>query len=200
MPVTEQGAEGLPGPALEGFGGAQLDRTGSRVSLSHQQSSSLPSSPYVRARELSDDYRSPSPMPSSAEVTTPRSARSESDGTLRLPGRSPFLSGCKYETGLAYSRRRIPYSLGGDMLGKAAATPKKQLNPDEEEKLSGDMRELYGRLLPSRESEDRRARFVEKLDKILNEQWPGNDIGVHVFGSSGNLLCTSDSDGGSRLR
>ena len=29
----------------------------------------------------------------------------------------------------------------------------------------------------------------------LNERWPGYDIRVHVFGSSGNLLCTSDSDG-----
>jgi hypothetical protein len=195
MSMTNQEAEEMSSPILDEFNATQLNSPGSRPNLSHQQSSSLPSSPYVHARKLSDDYRSPSPIPSAAKVTSPRSARSESDSTLRQPGRSPFLSGCKYETGLAYSRRRIPYSLGGDMLGKASTPTKKQLNPDEEEKLSGDMRELYDRLLPSQESEDRRARFVRKLDKILNEQWPGNEIKVHVFGSSGNLLCTSDSDG-----
>ena len=73
--------------------------------------------------------------------------------------------------------------------------PKKYLDPVEEGKLSGDMRELYDRLLPSQESEDRRARFVQKLEKILNDRWPGNNIRVHVFGSSGNLLCTEDADG-----
>ena len=73
--------------------------------------------------------------------------------------------------------------------------PKKYLNPVEEGKLSGDMRELYDRILPSKESDERRARFKQKLEEILNEQWPGNDIKVHVFGSSGNMLCSSDSDG-----
>ena len=73
--------------------------------------------------------------------------------------------------------------------------PKKFLNPREEGKLSGDMRELYDRILPTRESDEKRARFVQKLDRILNQQWPGNDIKVHVFGSSGNMLCTNDSDG-----
>ena len=81
------------------------------------------------------------------------------------------------------------------MLEKAKNAPKKYLDPTEDGKLSGDMRELYDRLLPSAESEDRRARFTQKLEMILNEQWPGNSIKAHVFGSSGNLLCTSDSDG-----
>lgn len=36
---------------------------------------------------------------------------------------------------------------------------------------------------------------MKKLEKILRGQWPGSDIKVHVFGSSGNLLCTTDSDG-----
>lgn len=73
--------------------------------------------------------------------------------------------------------------------------PKKFLNPAEEGKLSGDMRELYDRILPNRESEENRAEFVRKLERILNQQWPGNEIKVHVFGSSGNMLCTNDSDG-----
>ena len=73
--------------------------------------------------------------------------------------------------------------------------PKKYLNPAEEGKLSGDMRELYDRLYPSPDSDERRSKFVSKLEGILNKQWPGNDIRVHVFGSSGNLLCTDESDG-----
>jgi DNA polymerase sigma len=73
--------------------------------------------------------------------------------------------------------------------------PKKSLDPKEEDKLCGDMRELYDRILPSRESEERRGLFVKKLENILRAQWPGSDIKVHVFGSSGNLLCTTDSDG-----
>lgn len=73
--------------------------------------------------------------------------------------------------------------------------PKKFLDPEDEGRLSGDMRELYDRILPTRESDERRARFVRKLERILNQQWPDNDIKVHVFGSSGNMLCTNDSDG-----
>jgi DNA polymerase sigma len=83
---------------------------------------------------------------------------------------------------------------GNEELGPPKKEPKKTLEPDEHEKLSGDMRELYDRLLPSQESEERRAQLVKKLERILNEEWPGNDIRVNVFGSSGNLLSSSDSD------
>lgn len=80
-------------------------------------------------------------------------------------------------------------------MERAKAPPKKFLNHTEEGRLSGDMRDLYHQLLPSVESDQRRADFVQKLQRILNAQWPGNDIKVHVFGSSGNKLCTNDSDG-----
>ena len=166
-----------------------------RPNLTTHQSNSLPSTPYVHARELSDYHRIPSPISKGTDVSSPRSARSESDSTLRPPGRTPFLAGCKYETGMAYSRRRIPYSLGGDKLEPSPTKVKKHLEAAEDEKLSGDMKDLYSRILPSPESDDRRARFVAKLERILNDRWPGNNIKVHVFGSSGNLLCTSDSDG-----
>jgi DNA polymerase sigma len=97
---------------------------------------------------------------------------------------------------MALGRRRIPYALGGDMLPRPNQNSlQRNLTEEEASKLSGDMRELYDRLLPTPESEDRRTRFVTKLDEILNKAWPGNYIKVHVFGSSGNLLCTSDSDG-----
>ena len=82
------------------------------------------------------------------------------------------------------------------MLERAKTMPKKFLNNREETKLTGDLRELYDRILPSKESDWRRAEFVRKLDSILNQRWPGNDIKIHMFGSSGNMLCTDDSDGG----
>ena len=165
-----------------------------RPTLIHQ-SSSLPSTPLQQPQKLPYKQRSPSPKTKASTRTPPLSARSESGFGPRSGGKGPYLDGCKYETGMAFSRRRIPYSVGGDQLGRPSAMPKKYLEPEEEQKLSGDMRELYDRILPTAESEERRKRFVHKLDKILNEEWPGNDIKVHVFGSSGNLLCTSDSDG-----
>ncbi|MCJ1379251.1 hypothetical protein MMC17_002351 [Xylographa soralifera] len=175
--------------------GLTLERPGSsRPAFQSQQSNSLPSTPYMGAIKLLDDQRTPPPIVKGTDMASPRSARSESDTSLRPAGKTPFLAGCKYETGMAFSRRRIPYSVGGDKLERASTMPKKYLDPNEEDKLSGDMRELYNRILPSAESEDRRATFIKKLEKILHEQWPGNDIKVHVFGSSGNLLCSSDSD------
>lgn len=96
---------------------------------------------------------------------------------------------------MAFSKRRIPYSVGGDMLERVKAPPKKFLNPEQDAKLTKDMYALYERLLPSKESEDRRAAFVQKLERILTGQWPEGSIQVHVFGSSGNLLSTSESDG-----
>ena len=173
----------------------QAAETPARPNLTTHQSNSLPSTPYIHPRELPDAYRTPSPIHKNVEATSPRTARSESDGTLRPPGKTPFLSGCKYEKGMAHSRRRIPYSLGSDKLDSSPTKVRKHLDPAEDGKLGGDMRELYDRLLPSKESEERRTRFVKKLEKLLNERWPGNDIRVHVFGSSGNMLCTSDSDG-----
>jgi DNA polymerase sigma len=89
----------------------------------------------------------------------------------------------------------MPYDIGDAKLEKAKGPLKKKLNPEEEKSLTQAMKDLYQRLLPSPESDDRRARFVQKLEKLLNDQWPGNDIQVKVFGSSGNKLCTFDSDG-----
>lgn len=114
------------------------------------------------------------------------------NGTVRAqyPG-----SVCKFEAAPEWRKRRIPYIDGGDQeLAPPEKRPKSALEPHDEDKLSGDMRELYDRLLPSDESEQRRAQLVQKLDRILNEEWPGHNIKVSVFGSSGNLLSSSDSD------
>ena len=165
-----------------------------RPPLPSNHSSSLPSTPYQHARKLNFQSRSPSPTKRSGGAS-PRSLHSESEGFLRAQTKGPFVAGCKFETGMAHSRRRIPYSVGGEQLERPGSMPKKYLNPVEEGKLSGDMRELYDRLLPSKDSDERRARLVQKLERILNEKWPGNDIRVYVFGSSGNMLCTNESDG-----
>ena len=163
-----------------------------RPHLPSHQSNSVPSTPYSRENKLSNGARSPSP-PAGRKTGSPQSIHSAADGSYR--SKAPSFNGCKYETGMAYARRRIPYSEGGDQLERAKLIPKKFLNPEQEDKLSGDMRELYDRLFPSQESDQRRATFVQKLGKILNDQWPESHVVVHVFGSSGNWLCTSDSDG-----
>jgi len=92
------------------------------------------------------------------------------------------------------SRRRIPYTIGTDRLGKEEDV-KMNLNADEEKRLSDDMHSLYDRLLPTQDSQQNRQLVVEKLQRILSEAWPGKSIQVAVFGSSGNMLFTSRSDG-----
>ena len=88
------------------------------------------------------------------------------------------------------------YDLGNEKLPKLDAKDvKSKLSEDEERKLTTDMRELYDRLKPSAENDLKRKQLVEKLETLFNKEWPGNDILVHVFGSSGNLLCTDESDG-----
>lgn len=90
----------------------------------------------------------------------------------------------------------MPYSLGNERLEKVDPSKiKSKLSPEDERKLSTDMRELYDRLLPSPEVEQNRKKLVQKLETIFNEEWPGHDIHVHLFGSSGNMLCSDDSDG-----
>lgn len=88
----------------------------------------------------------------------------------------------------------MPYSLGPDTLPPEPTAAGKTLSPEKEENLSKDMRELYGRLVPTLESEDRRQKFITKLDKILSERWPTSAIKVNVFGSTGNNLGTLTSD------
>lgn len=100
---------------------------------------------------------------------------------------------CQYETFLAYQRRRMPYSLGGELLMREEGV-KEKLAFGEEQALSGDIEDLYQRLLPTEESDSRRKIFIQKIEALLKERWPMADIGVHVFGSSGNRLSTCDSD------
>lgn len=161
-----------------------------RPPLTSHQSNSLPSTPYQHARNLSFHSRSPSPRHGN---TSPRSTHSE---TTHLPPslRKPF-AGCKYETAMAFFRRRMPYTIGTDLLPEEKEGLKEKLEPEEEQRITNDVMEVYDRLLPSAESDDRRRQLVRKLEKLFNDQWPGNNIKVNVFGSSGNKLCSSDSDG-----
>lgn len=96
---------------------------------------------------------------------------------------------------MAFFRRRMPYTIGTDLLEEEKDGLKERLDPDEEHKMTTDIMDVYDRLLPSAESDDRRRQLVAKLEKLFNDQWPGHNIKVNVFGSSGNKLCSSDSDG-----
>ena len=74
-------------------------------------------------------------------------------------------------------------------------TIKNKLTDKEEEKLAKEMKEIFDKLLPTDKIEKNRKKLVGKLETIFNEEWPGHDIKVNLFGSSGNLLCSDDSDG-----
>lgn len=154
-------------------------------------SKSMPTTPSHSQHLKSSQQRSPS-LGRTLNNGSPRSTRSDSSQTP--PAARKVHTGCKYETGMAKARRRVPYSLGPDKLGPDPARSRKRLSSEEEEKLSKDMQDLYSRLLPSQDSETRRARLVEKLERILRDRWPGVSIKVNVFGSTGNNLGTSDSD------
>ncbi|GAO18667.1 hypothetical protein UVI_02059110 [Ustilaginoidea virens] len=158
------------------------------------QSSSVPSTPHQHARQFSFESREPSP--SAGNNHSPRSAYSETNSTLpSLRPLPPRLGGCKYETAQINSRRRIPYSVGNDRLEKLdLRSVKSKLSEDEDRRLAADIRILYDRLLPTNEVEEKRKKLVQKLEKLFNDEWPGHDIRVNLFGSSGNLLCSDDSD------
>lgn len=166
-----------------------------RPATQSHQSSSVPSTPHQQPRDLRFHSRSPSPGRNlNNDSPGSRSVKSE---VVSLPNGAPrgVQAICKFETGAEIRKRRIPYVEGGnEPLKPPDKEPKTHLEPHEDDKLSGDMRELYDRILPSDESEERRARLVKKLECILNEEWSGSDIKVNVFGSSGNLLSSSDSD------
>lgn len=107
---------------------------------------------------------------------------------------------CKYETGLKFSRRRIPYNIGDALLDKVdLKNVKAKLAHEEQEKLTTNMHELYNQLQPTASVEQKRHKLIGKLEKLFNDTWPGHDIRVHLFGSSGNLLCSDDSDGMNNL-
>ncbi|KAF2821374.1 hypothetical protein CC86DRAFT_103214 [Ophiobolus disseminans] len=163
-----------------------------RPSIVSQHSNSVPSTPLQVARRLDSRSRSPSPNGGLGNHS-PRSVSSEANSTMpTLRPARPFQ--CKFETNVgALGRRRMPYH-SSDILDKAPEEPKKTLDPHEDGKLSGDMRELYDRLQPDQENTDLRNRFVGKVQRILETEFPGNEFRVNIFGSSGNMLWTSDSD------
>lgn len=96
---------------------------------------------------------------------------------------------------MANTRRRVPYSVGDKKLEKLDQSKiKSKLTEAEGAKLSADMQMKYEGLLPTSQSDKNRETLVRKLEDLFNGQWPGHDIRVHVFGSSGNMLATDDSD------
>ncbi|KAK4236018.1 hypothetical protein C8A03DRAFT_17293 [Achaetomium macrosporum] len=174
---------------------ARLPPTSSQsTALAATQSSSVPSTPHQHPRTFSFESREQSP--GATQNHSPRSAYSETNGNVpSLRPLPPRHVPCRFETAIPHSRRRMPYSLGTDKLENVDPDKiKSQLSEDDERKLETAMRQLYDRLLPTETVEINRRRLVSKLEKIFNDEWPGHDIQVHLFGSSGNLLCSDDSD------
>jgi hypothetical protein len=158
-------------------------------------SNSVPSTPHQHARKFSFESRDPSP--NAAQSHSPRSVYSETN-TVPPSVRPLRLKKCRYETSSLQIRRRFNYTEGCDRLERRdLGEIKSRLTEDEERKLTTDMRKFYDQLLPTKDSEKRRQKLVQKLEKLFNHEWPGHNIRVHLFGSSGNLLYSDDSDGSS---
>ncbi|KAI5362422.1 putative PAP/25A-associated, Nucleotidyltransferase superfamily [Septoria linicola] len=178
--------------------GSRFEQQPARTSISRpgivsHTSSSVPSTPLQKPRDLGRFHsRSPSPHRGLANQS-PHSVASEAVDNQKSSRTNTGV--CAFESGSEFRKRRIPYVDGGnEELGPPKKEPKKTLQPDEQTKLSADMRYLYDMLLPDMDSEQRRQKLITKLERILKEKWPGHDIRVNVFGSSGNLLSTRDSD------
>lgn len=164
-----------------------------RPGLHSQQSNSVPSTPHQKPRDLRFHSRSPSPRRSLANQS-PHSVSSEAIDNQKL---SRAVTGvCAFEAGSEFRKRRMPYVDGGnEELAAPKKEPKKTLSEAEQTKLTADMKRFYDLyLLPDIDSDARRQKLVEKLERILKEKWPGHDIRVSVFGSSGNLLASKESD------
>lgn len=156
-------------------------------------SCSVPTTPHQRARKFSFNGGSREPSPDENRNNhSPRSAYSEANSTMpSLPKQA-----CRYEGISQQMRRRIPYSVGDEKLEKIPlGSIKGKLTADEENKLGKHMQEVFDRLVPSEKVEEKRKQLVQKLETIFSEEWPGHDIRAHLFGSSGNLLCSDDADG-----
>ena len=163
----------------------------SRPQLISQQSSSLPATPRQHPREFSktDELSSPT---DTAGHRSPRSVTSEIH--RNVSSFCPTNPACRFQS-TQTSRRRIPYTIGTDILGSEGEEPREALTADEERALSGDLRRLYDNLLPSVSSQENRKKVVEKLKQILQDEWPDRNVEVFMFGSSGNFLYTDKSDG-----
>lgn len=157
-------------------------------------SSSVPSTPHQHPRKFT--YESREPSPNAIQGHSPRSAYSETNGNVpSLRPLPPRQGGCRFETAVQKIRRRIPYSIGDEKLERSDLSKiQSKLSENDERQLTTDMRTFYDRLKPTDAVEEKRHKLVQKLEKLLNDAWPGCSIRVNLFGSSGNLLCTDDSD------
>lgn len=192
-PVTQeyrQAMAGLPNGSRSEQAQAIIPRPG----IYTHHSNSVPSTPHQKPRDLSHRFHSRSPSPHrSLANQSPHSVASEAVDSLKS---SRAVTGvCAFEAGSEFRKRRIPYVDGGnEELAAPKKEPKKTLSSDEQKRLSADMMFLYDQLLPDIDSDARRRKLIEKLERILKVKWPGHDIRVNVFGSSGNLLSSKESD------
>ena len=178
--------------------GTQHDRrspnSAHRPPVVSSHSNSLPSTPRQRPRDHTHRSRSPSPNAGPTQPS-PRSVSSESNRAMAsLRPTNPY---CRFQS-TQTSRRRVAYTIGADMLEPDPEQRRRHLGQSQQFRLDEDADQLYNRLLPSPDSREKRLRVVDKLKGIIHREWPESNARVVVFGSSGNLLCTSKSDGSLR--
>lgn len=159
--------------------------------LISQTSNSLPSTPRQHPRDYHLRTRTPSAEIALNGHASPRSVSAEQSRLLSMRPTNPA---CRFQS-TQTSKRRIAYTIGDSPLLPPIEEPKRVLYLDEEQRLEAEVDRLYKELQPTEESQKNRLKVVEKLRRILKDEWPDKNFQVTVFGSSGNLLCTSKSDG-----
>lgn len=175
---------------IDGTTAVMADNPTSRISPTSVKARSVPSTPSQRPQSPPPGHA----LPVLSSATVEGSPQTLRMGLSRTPPAYRRGMICKYETGMARARRRVPYTLGPEKLEPDPEGAARKLASREEKILTEDVIKLYQDLLPTEESEYRRSRLVQKVEKLLGERWPGQSMNVSVFGSTGNKLGTADSD------
>ncbi|KAF9581036.1 hypothetical protein BGW38_002097, partial [Lunasporangiospora selenospora] len=108
-------------------------------------------------------------------------------------------------TTLPSTRPTAPHRSGQGGRGggnRARISPEQRLHeflpivlpPEQDMRLTMEMTELFESVLPTEQSHDRRIRLIQKIEQILEKEWPGRDIQAKPFGSTVNELGTRTSD------
>lgn len=164
----------------------------SRPQLLSHQSNSVPSTPQQHAQDKTFDNRPTSPGKRRSSTS---SSSTKSDSKLKSQVRRGTANlECRYMT-TQTSRRRIPYSIGDQLLERRDPLKQWQL-PEAKARLGASIDRLYNSLLPSESNQDARGQVLDKIRRIIRTGFPERNFEVHIFGSSGNMLYTDKSDGG----
>ncbi|KAJ3047747.1 hypothetical protein HK097_011248, partial [Rhizophlyctis rosea] len=104
---------------------------------------------------------------------------------------SEILREAEIENGYNGRSKTIPSNL---LKHPAKVDVSDHLAENQETSLTFQINDKFQQLQPAPDTAQLRARFCAKIQRILDEAWPGKEIEAHLFGSSINGLGTISSD------